>query len=100
VRLAHLCFSHSVRYIALFNASIASKTAKPDMEVTTQDSAANVQADELIEKPETAKRLKVGTRTLDEWMRQGRVPYLKFGKSVRFRWPDVVAHLDERCRVH
>lgn len=39
--------------------------------------------------------LKVSGRTLDEWMRSGRVPYFKIGKTVRFRWADVIAHLQK-----
>ncbi len=62
--------------------------------------AATASADEILEKPETAERLKISTRTLDQWMRSGRIPFLKIGKTVRFRWPDVVAHLQHNCRVN
>jgi len=62
--------------------------------------AASASLDEIIEKPETAQRLKISTRTLDLWMRDGKVPFLKIGKSVRFRWADVVAHLQQNCRVN
>jgi len=55
---------------------------------------------ELLDKTETAKRLKISTRCLDEWMRSGRVVYLKIGKTVRFRWPDVVLHLQRKYRVN
>ena len=51
-------------------------------------------ADEILDKRETAKRLKVSTRTLDQWMRAGRVPYAKIGKTVRFRWRDVLEKLE------
>ena len=61
---------------------------------------ATASADEILEKPETANRLKISTRTLDQWMRAGRVPFLKIGKTVRFRWPDVLAHLTQNCRVN
>ena len=51
-------------------------------------------ADEILKKTETAERLKISTRTLDEWMRAGRVPFIKVGKkTVRFRWADVLDHL-------
>lgn len=59
---------------------------------------ATASLDELLEKPETADRLKISTRTLDSWMRAGRVPFFKVGKTVRFRWNDVVAHLQQHCR--
>ena len=61
---------------------------------------ANTQTDDILEKTETADRLKISTRTLDEWMRKRRVPYLKIGKTVRFRWTDVVAHLEQNCRMN
>lgn len=56
--------------------------------------------DEILEKTETAQRLKISTRTLDQWMRVGRVPFLKIGKTVRFRWADVLTHLQNNCRVN
>lgn len=67
---------------------------------TTPGLAATASADEILEKPETAQRLKISTRTLDQWMRAGRVPFLKIGKTVRFRWADVLAHLQDKCRVN
>ncbi len=51
--------------------------------------------DEILKKPEVSHRLKVSGRTLDEWMRSGRVPYFKIGKTVRFRWADVISHLQK-----
>ena len=61
---------------------------------------ATANTDEVLEKLEIAKRLKISTRTLDQWMSAGRVPFLKIGKTVRFRWADVLAHLQEKCRVN
>lgn len=52
---------------------------------TTPGLPASASADEILEKPEIANRLKISTRTLDQWMRAGRVPFLKIGKTVRFR---------------
>jgi excisionase family DNA binding protein len=62
--------------------------------------AACANPDELLDKPETAYRLKVSKRTLDAWMREGRVPFLKIGKTVRFRWPDILAHLEHKNRIN
>ena len=56
--------------------------------------------DEILAKHETADRLKISMRTLDQWMRSGRVPFLKIGKTVRFRWLDVLAQLQHTCRVN
>jgi excisionase family DNA binding protein len=51
--------------------------------------------DSLLTKRNLAPRLKCSVRTVDEWMRKGRLPYIKVGKTVRFRWADVVAKLGE-----
>lgn len=69
-------------------------------EAITPGLIAYASPDEMLEKPETANRLKVSKRTLDAWMRGGLVPYLKIGKTVRFRWPDVVAHLQQNNCIH
>jgi len=42
-----------------------------------------------------APKLRRSPRTIQAWMRQGKVPYLKVGKSVLFRWSDVLKKLDE-----
>jgi excisionase family DNA binding protein len=73
------------------------------MSLTTPDLSclsATANPDELLEKPETARRLKKSQRTLDSWMREGRLPYFKVGKSVLFRWADVVDHLQRNCRIN
>lgn len=56
-------------------------------------------ADEYLSKREIAHRLKKETRTIDNWMRRGILPYYKFGRTVAFRWSDVQAHLDANFRV-
>jgi len=55
----------------------------------------NALDDSLITKRVLAPRLNCSVRTIDEWMRKGRLPYIKVGKSVRFRWTDVMAKLGE-----
>jgi excisionase family DNA binding protein len=59
------------------------------------ESAAIDRASEgLLRKKETAQKLAVSKRTLDAWMKKGRVPFIKLGKSVRFRWSDVLEKLN------
>ena len=48
----------------------------------------------LLRKPELAERLAISKRTLDVWMQKGRIPFLKVGRSVRFRLPDVLEKLN------
>lgn len=51
--------------------------------------------DGLLTKFDISSRLRISTRSVDEWMRKGRIPYLKIGgKTVRFRWPDVLEKLN------
>ena len=61
----------------------------------TQSAVTHEKDDEILDKHETARRLKISTRTLDAWMRARRVPFLKIGKTVRFRWSDVLEKLGE-----
>ncbi len=49
---------------------------------------------ELITKDELARRLKVTTRTINEWMNHLRLPHIKAGRAVRFNWTSVVNHLE------
>ncbi len=48
---------------------------------------------ELITKLELAKRLKVTTKTIEDWVKARRIPAIKMARAVRFSWPDVRAAL-------
>jgi len=61
---------------------------------TRDDATADGAGDGLLTKRGLAPKLHISTRTLDDWMRKGRIPFLKVGKSVRFRWPDVLEKLN------
>lgn len=52
-----------------------------------------------IRKGEVARRLGIKPRTTDQWMKDGKLVYLKVGRSVRFKWSEVEAHLAQTCRV-
>jgi excisionase family DNA binding protein len=51
--------------------------------------------DELLVKREVAAKLKRSVRTIDAWMRQGKLPYFKLGRTVRFRWSDILKKLSD-----
>jgi len=52
-------------------------------------------ADEiLLDKPGIARRLNKSVRTVDAWMKAGRLPYIKCGRSVMFRWGAVLEKLE------
>ena len=54
--------------------------------------AAVTSAPVLIKKKELAKRLSVSTRTIDDWTRKRKIPYLQLGN--RFFLYDAAAVLD------
>ena len=56
-------------------------------------------AEPFIDKGEAGKRLAMRPRTIDDWMKRGLLPYYKVGRSVRFKWSEVEAHLAANCRV-
>ena len=62
---------------------------------TTQGQRSSQSADEiLLDKPEIARRLNKSARTVDAWMKRGRLPYIKVGRSVLFRWGAVLEKLE------
>jgi excisionase family DNA binding protein len=54
----------------------------------------DISAEGLLTKFDIAERLKVAPRTVDSWMKKGKIPFLKIGKSCRYRWPDVLDKLN------
>jgi excisionase family DNA binding protein len=54
--------------------------------------------EEFITKEEVAKRLKKTERTIENWQRRGILPFVKVGRSVLFKWSDVVGHLQGNFR--
>jgi hypothetical protein len=69
--------------------------AYSDMENHIRDKQVTDRAiDGLLLKRELAVKIRRSVRTVDLWMRQGKLPYLKVGKTVLFRWPDVLEKLN------
>lgn len=50
----------------------------------------------LLTKKEAAAWLRVSTRTLDAWMKFRVVGFIKIGRTVRFRLPDLESTLQAR----
>jgi excisionase family DNA binding protein len=62
---------------------------------TAQGQPIGKPADEiLVDKREAARRLSKSVRTVDAWMKRGRLPYIKVGRSVLFRWGAVLEKLE------
>lgn len=57
----------------------------------------------FISKTDVAVRLGKTSRTVECWMRQGVIPYIKIGKgrraTVLFKWADIEAHLKSNFGV-
>lgn len=60
---------------------------------------AQVVRESLVSKKAAAAHCSVTTRTVDQWMSEGRLPYYKIGRTVRFRLSEVDVALNETCRV-
>jgi predicted DNA-binding transcriptional regulator AlpA len=50
--------------------------------------------DEILDKRETTQRLKKSVRTIDAWMKAKKLPYIKVGRSVLFRWGTILEKLE------
>lgn len=57
------------------------------------------QDEALLTKRQLSPKLQKSPRTIDNWMKDGRLPFLKVGRTVLFSWPDVLASLKERYGV-
>ena len=75
--------------VRMKNTLVRMKNIKDDATVETA-------TDGLLDKWELAPKLHISKRCLDLWMARGWVPYLKIGRSVRFRLADVLEKLNER----
>ena len=53
----------------------------------------------FITKEEVARRMRKPVRTIENWMREHRIPFYRVGHSVRFRWSDVQVHFNKCYRV-
>jgi excisionase family DNA binding protein len=60
---------------------------------TCTQQAINGANDHLLNKRGLAVKLGISKRSVDVWMKKGRLPFIKVGKTVRFRWPDVLEKL-------
>ena len=77
---------------------IADRVRTAEAESKTKANALPAAAPDLLNKKQLAQRLGIGLRTVDTWIRKRYVPYIKYGKLVRFRWSEVERYL-ERLEV-
>jgi len=56
----------------------------------------------LMRKSEVAQLCRVSVRTIDQWIAEKKIPSIKVGRNVRFRWPAVEVALMryERRAIH
>ena len=68
--------------------------------VTTQEGEVGHAAHQLAyDKPDAARMLGIGLRTLEEMIAHGELPYVNFGKRVVIRRATLERILEERERV-
>jgi len=56
--------------------------------------------EQYISKLEMARRMDVSSRTIEIWMREEKVPFVKIGRTVRFNWGDIREHLSRQQRLN
>lgn len=59
----------------------------------------DIAQDEMLTKRELAAKLKVTIRTIENWQRDGFLPYIKISSVVLFHWPEVLEHLKANFKV-
>jgi excisionase family DNA binding protein len=50
--------------------------------------------------PRFAQRASVSLRTCSNWLRQGRIPYVRVGRIVLIPWREALEHLNRNYRVN
>jgi predicted DNA-binding transcriptional regulator AlpA len=66
---------------------------------TTTAGTESLAVEPFINKPEVGRRLGRTTRSVNDLMRRGMIPYYKLGYRVAFRWSEIQSHLAQTCRV-
>jgi len=67
-----------------------------------QHSTPNIQSgnsDENAYQERAGARLKVTIRTIENWQREGFLPYIKISSVVLFHWPEIIEHLKANFKV-
>lgn len=52
----------------------------------------------LLDKGQLSEQLNISVKTIDKLMAGKEIPYIKMGKSVRFRWEDIDAWIETRSQ--
>ena len=53
-----------------------------------------------VTKEQVARHLDVTTRTIENWAREGKLPWVKIGGTARFRLSEVDAHVKRRWETN
>jgi len=64
------------------------------------DDKPSAETHRLWTKGQLADFFQVKERTIDNWMRRGRVPYIKIGRCVRFKPEDVMSEVERNYGVN
>src|SRR5438874_981721 len=57
------------------------------------------EAERYVNKDDLARHLGVSSRTVENYMRRGKIPYLKLDQAIRFRVSEVDQYLKERSEI-
>jgi predicted DNA-binding transcriptional regulator AlpA len=62
-------------------------------------SSTGLEGEQLWKKAQVASFCQVTPRCIDQWMKTGILPYIKLGRTVRFRPSDIQSYMDENLRI-
>ena len=83
--------------------SVRMTTKAASKPVETENTAKAVALEGYLVKAQIARLIQKDERTVERYMREGIVPYIKLGKgrraTVLFSWPDVQEHFVKRFGV-
>lgn len=66
---------------------------------TGSEKALDENCHRLVKKTEVALYLSVTPRTVEHMVRDGRIPVIRIGRTVRFRLADILDHLKQNSNV-
>jgi excisionase family DNA binding protein len=58
----------------------------------------SLEGSQLLTDSEVAKKFNVSLRTVIDWRNQGKLPYLRIGRSIRYR-PESITALLEKLEI-
>lgn len=77
---------------------IMAKLNELDFKLSNIPATAAAPVAEIINTEELCKRLDISERSIADWRRKNKIPFIRVDGVIRYNWPSVVAHLENKNR--